>query len=147
MDQEEVWNEINLSSLHEPSFTASDQTLPATILQDFFSRPSLSTKLQPQTTLDSLSFGHSISLLPSPKRPPTTLTSEYDSGFRFLQTPAPVSSNPVPQSRPVHNNKRAQENGDDSGYRKYQRLMKNRESAARSRARKQEPSLSFHYII
>ena len=47
----------------------------------------------------------------------------------------------------IQNKKRVQENGDDSGDTKLQRLIKNGESTAQSRAQKQEFYLSFHLII
>ncbi|PON93942.1 Basic-leucine zipper transcription factor [Trema orientale] len=155
MEEEEVWNDINLSSLHNhQSFSLSstaDQTVRAAILQDLFSKPS-SLSSNPQTTMDSSSFPHPISLCSPPKRPTTSpsLNSESEFRFRFLETRPQVRVNPVvPRSTPgfpaldspLQNKKKAPQNGDESSDRKHQRLMKNRESAARSRARKQEPPL------
>ncbi|KAK6277918.1 hypothetical protein POUND7_018241 [Theobroma cacao] len=146
------------------SSTTSNPTFPGMIFQDFLARPlnkepprrgsvSIDTSLTEETTL----FG---SLPPTPG----TLLS-LNSGCDFISMESsgdPVRPNPAVNGRTgvgtpsfgsSHNStfhafgssavfpsfclKRAQENNENSNDRRHKRMMKNRESAARSRARKQ----------
>ncbi|XP_062098783.1 protein FD-like [Humulus lupulus] len=165
---EEVWKNINLSSLPENSSsssttttttttatatataTATDQPFPSAILQDFLSIPLLSNT--PSKSIDSSSFIPDISLSHHPKQPlplplsSFSLNSELpDFGFQFLETRAPVCSNPANQhsgssslnTSPVQLKKKAPKKSLESPEKRFVRLMKNRDSADRARARKE----------
>ncbi|EXB60673.1 Protein FD [Morus notabilis] len=140
---EEMWNDINLSSLHHPHRSSSTTTTAQTFhFQDLFSKPLLSYKDQPppndvSSAGDTISFGFG-SL--SQQRTSLSLNSDSELGFKFLETSAFLVKKPALDS-PACDKKRVQQNSDDSSEVKRKRLMKNRESAARSRARKQESSL------
>ncbi|KAL5557826.1 hypothetical protein UlMin_034037 [Ulmus minor] len=133
---EEVWNEINLSSFHDHS---SKSISSALILQDFFTcRPS-NKYPPPPLTRHSSSAGEATSrsvfdLRPNPclRSPSSFLTPSLGSPFKS----GLESSDSLP-TFPVQTKKRVPESDEDSGDRKHQRMIKNRESAARSRARKQ----------
>ncbi|XP_024020825.1 bZIP transcription factor 27 [Morus notabilis] len=136
---EEMWNDINLSSLHHPHRSSSTTTTAQTFhFQDLFSKPLLSYKDQPppndvSSAGDTISFGFG-SL--SQQRTSLSLNSDSELGFKFLETSAFLVKKPALDS-PACDKKRVQQNSDDSSEVKRKRLMKNRESAARSRARKQ----------
>ncbi|CAK7334179.1 unnamed protein product [Dovyalis caffra] len=141
---EEVWKDISLASLHDHTSTDQDLSMtprlpdishhhrhhhsnnPNFILQDFLARP---FNKDPPTRMlsvisDSTPFGSSV------PPPATVLSLNSGPGFDFLDN----SDHPL--------RKRPQESDISSGDRRHKRMIKNRESAARSRARKQEsPSL------
>ncbi|XVF59827.1 hypothetical protein PTKIN_Ptkin07bG0306800 [Pterospermum kingtungense] len=157
---EEVWKDMNLGSLYDHSSREGltvnpNPHNPHFILQDFLARPF--TKDPPTTNRvstngDTMPFG-------SPVPPPATVLS-LNSGpvFDFLEHSDPVRSNRCLQSSPILNlstfncpfealasssdlasfgKKRVMESDSSSGDRRHKRMIKNRESAARSRARKQ----------
>ncbi|KAJ9186421.1 hypothetical protein P3X46_001994 [Hevea brasiliensis] len=161
---EDVWKDINLTCLQEcPSSTNHTALPPGMILQDFLARPfnkdpptepssdrgtdflnSLATR--PATML-SLNSGSDFEILESgtvPRRPNPQLHSharvDTPSFGSWLISPfdALGSSSVFPSIC----QKRLQETHNNSTDRRHKRMMKNRESAARSRARKQE-SLSL----
>ncbi|CAI9754246.1 unnamed protein product [Fraxinus pennsylvanica] len=140
---EEVWNDINLVSLndHPTDFRGM-------ILQDFLSRPC--------TEKDSVHSASVSSVFASPTRPPPTTMLTLNSRpepLHFLGNSdlLNLSSNSLPQSLTIspaccvnaasesHGKKRFTEtDSNHAGDRQHKRMVKNRESAARSRARKQE---------
>ncbi|KAA8532011.1 hypothetical protein F0562_006847 [Nyssa sinensis] len=158
---EEVWKDINLASLHDqyPSREDSHTTITnfrggGTILQDFLARPF--SKEPPTSVPPRGGYGS-----PAPLPVPTTALSLNSSPdqFHFLGNSDPHSSNfilpshpvsnvcplnvpfdalPAPSSLPALGKKRVPESDNNSGDRRHKRMIKNRESAARSRARKQE---------
>ncbi|KAF8093468.1 hypothetical protein N665_0383s0096 [Sinapis alba] len=124
---EEVWKEINLASLHqhrqlnidhEPML--SNQNPNNSIFQDFLSKP-----LSQEPPASSSSTHHGSLLTP-----PATVTSlnphsidtHFDESAKFG----------------CSEKKRGQDSDESRGDRRHKRMTKNRESAARSRARKQE---------
>ncbi|XVE56197.1 hypothetical protein DITRI_Ditri03aG0218400 [Diplodiscus trichospermus] len=162
---EEVWKDISLASLynHTPGTNVSSAThsttFPSMIFQDFLARPlnkepprksgvSNDTSLAEETTF----FG-----------PGTILSLNSGSDFQYIESGDPVRQNPTtvngrnavetPSFGSSYNSsfhvfgssavfpsfclKRAQENNGNPDDRRHKRMMKNRESAARSRARKQ----------
>ncbi|KAK8996272.1 hypothetical protein V6N11_076512 [Hibiscus sabdariffa] len=149
---EEVWNDINLASLHDHSSREgfSVNSNPHIILQDFLARP-LSN--DPPTNRDN------SMLYASPLPPPATVLSlNSGPGFDFLDNVDPLRSSSRLQSSPIatlhtfncpfealasssslasFGKKRVQESDNSNGDRRHKRMIKNRESAARSRARKQ----------
>ncbi|KAG8660041.1 protein FD [Manihot esculenta] len=161
---EEVWKDINLASLHD--HPSGDQDLsftprlhnphhnPNFILQDFFARP-----FSKDTPTRIVSAHVESGLCGSSVPPPATILS-LNSGpvFDFLDNSDPLRPASHLPSRPVSNfssfnsslealdsssgmpsfgKKRVQESDNSSGDRRHKRMIKNRESAARSRARKQ----------
>ncbi|CAK9178393.1 unnamed protein product [Ilex paraguariensis] len=165
---DEVWKDISLSSLpHSTTTTTSTAGASTThhpfnnmALQDFFPSP----LREDQPTRVHNSRGHRASSsgcgafdsFSSQAPPPATILSlnsvpEFhnylERDHAFLETSASVSSLnssiaaltsstvAVPSSR----KKRAPVIGDDTGDRRHKRMIKNRESASRSRARKQVP--------
>ncbi|XWS33898.1 hypothetical protein CRYUN_Cryun22dG0122500 [Craigia yunnanensis] len=156
---EEVWEDINLASLHDHSSREGlsvnpNPHNPHFILQDFLARPF--TKDPPT---NRVSTNREITLYGSPVPPPATVLSlNSGPGIDFLVHSYPLRSNRCLQSSPISNvstfncplealassstlallgNKRAQESDSSSGDGRHKRMIKNRESAARSRARKQ----------
>lgn len=141
---EEVWNDITLSSLHNPR-----ATFRPTNLQDFLARP------------------FSLAAVPSP--PPITATALSSNSINpddhFGKTHQPIINNnnnappnvlssfnvpfvDVLASPPGDERKRLPETFRNSSNPRHKRMIKNRESAARSRARKQENiSLSLSNFI
>ncbi|XWS14432.1 hypothetical protein CRYUN_Cryun35bG0009000 [Craigia yunnanensis] len=143
--------------------STNNPTFPTTILQDFLARPlnkelprrsgvSNDTSLAEETSF----FG---SLAPTPG---TILSLNSGSDFQYIESGDPVRPNPAVNGHtavatpsfgssynstfhlvgssavfPSFCKKRAQENNEDSDDHRHKRMMKNRESAARSRARKQ----------
>ncbi|KAF3446812.1 hypothetical protein FNV43_RR11992 [Rhamnella rubrinervis] len=73
---------------------------------------------------------------------PSNFVATYNSAL--LDT---LGSSSVFPSRTNNTKKRPKENGDASTDRRHKRLIKNRESAARSRARKQESWLSIYPLV
>ncbi|XP_058009116.1 protein FD [Hevea brasiliensis] len=158
---EEVWKDINLASLHD--HPSGDQDLAVTprlhnpyhnpnfILQDFFARP---FRKDPPTRRVSAHAQGDPALYDSPVPPhATVLRLNSGPGFDFLD-----NSDPLRPTHPVSNvsslngpfealhsssgmpsfgKKRVQESDNSSCDRRHKRMIKNRESAARSRARKQ----------
>ncbi|KAJ9165935.1 hypothetical protein P3X46_020746 [Hevea brasiliensis] len=160
---EDVWKDINLTCLQEcpASHTNHHPAFPAgVILQDFLVRPfnkdppthSSGSRVtdfldslapRPATTL-RLNSGSDLEILESnsvPRRPnnpqlhshASVDTSSFGSSL-FSPFGALGSSSVIPSIC----KKRLQENHGNSSDRRHKRMIKNRESAARSRARKQE---------
>ncbi|KAJ0252226.1 hypothetical protein HA466_0130520 [Hirschfeldia incana] len=156
---EEVWEGINLASIHhlnrhsqhpqhnhEPRFRSHDHHQsqnPNSIFQDFLNgplnqEPTIPTSLNGDTTTVTALFSS------SPLAPPATvLTLNSGAGFEFLDNQDPhltdvPSFNTSFVDLTCFGKKRGQESNEGSGNRKHKRMIKNRESAARSRARKQE---------
>ncbi|KAF5462155.1 hypothetical protein F2P56_018185 [Juglans regia] len=177
---EDVWKDISLASLHDPSYnTTLSSTVTNTttthkpafcgmILQDFLARPLGKDRPTRFASSSGTGDGHSsaleTTLLGSPAPPPATILSlKSGSDFAYLQSSCtPIGPNPRLQRHvsfttpsfvssfnsvfdvsgsslvlPSCCKRRAQENDDNPGDRRNKRMIKNRESAARSRARKQ----------
>ncbi|XP_022766539.1 protein FD-like [Durio zibethinus] len=165
---EEVWKDIGLASLNDHpagtviSTSTNNLTFPSMILLDFLARPinkepptrsgvSNDTSLAEETTL----FG---SLAATPGKV-WRLNSKSD--FLCIESGDPVRPNPAVQGRsgvatpsfgssavfPFFCKKRAQENNDNSDDPRHKRMMKNRESAARSRARKQAYTYQLEHEV
>ncbi|MBA0850350.1 hypothetical protein Goshw_028611 [Gossypium schwendimanii] len=131
---EEVWGDISLASLNDhPAVTptANPPSFPSVILQDFLAIPinkempptarsGCGTSLTEETTL----FG---SLPPTP----ATLFTLNARSIASVAVKAPAPS------FPSSCRKKGQENEENSDDPRHKRKIKNRESAARSRARKQ----------
>ncbi|MBA0759529.1 hypothetical protein Gotri_022411 [Gossypium trilobum] len=131
---EEVWGDISLASLNDhPAVTptANLPSFPSVILQDFLAIPinkempptarsGCGTSLTEETTL----FG---SLPPTP----ATLFTLNARSIASVAVKAPAPS------FPSSCRKKGQENEENSDDPRHKRKIKNRESAARSRARKQ----------
>ncbi|XP_042986977.1 protein FD isoform X1 [Carya illinoinensis] len=161
---EEVWKDINLASLQDQETTPRFHQRPHStsnfrnvILQDFLARP-FSKDPPPSmvSTATETSLYGSASLVPPPA---TVLSLNSGSEFHFLDNTDPLMrpdshllSHPISNvssfsSRfealasttgvPSFGQKRVQESDSSSGDRRHKRMIKNRESAARSRARKQ----------
>ena len=163
---EEVWKDIDLASLqdqdtiHQPHPSSNFRGV---ILQDFLARPfskdppasmvssSTNTKetalyaaaegslLPPPATVLSLNSGCEFHFLDDSDpvlRPSSHLQSHPSSNVSSFSSPfeALASSCGLPSSA----KKRVPESENCSGDRRHKRMIKNRESAARSRARKQE---------
>ncbi|GMI86339.1 hypothetical protein like AT4G35900 [Hibiscus trionum] len=153
---EEVWNDINLASLHDHSSREgfSVNSNPHIILQDFLARP---LGNDPPANRDN--NNNNSMLYGSPLQPPATVLSlNSGPGFDFLDNMDPLRSRSRLQSSPIttlhtfncpfealasssslasFGKKRVQESDNGNGDRRHKRMIKNRESAARSRARKQ----------
>lgn len=168
---EEVWKDITLSSLHDqPSRDDPSMTrFPGIILQDFLARP-FNHKESHQVTKAAAS-SHYGSPTPNPPQPATMLTLNSTTGFHLLgnselllkqnsilQPPQHISNAGVcsPVNVPfdafntcvppikANGRKRCPEPPvNNSTDRRHKRMIKNRESAARSRARKQESFLLY----
>ncbi|KAL2457640.1 basic region/leucine zipper motif 27 [Forsythia ovata] len=134
---EEVWKDINLSSLRSTEDTHKTSFRGA-IFQDFLARP---YDKHPPTSTVSSSFG-------SPPPPPPAIVLNLNSSPDQLNFFG--NSNSLQQSSGLTSlssqgflgasqvNKRFPDSDNNSRERRHKRMMKNRESAARSRARKQE---------
>ncbi|KAF3963022.1 hypothetical protein CMV_012543 [Castanea mollissima] len=163
---EEVWKDINLASLQDQETILQPHptsNFRGVILQDFLARPfskdppasmvssSTNTKetalyaaaggslLPPPATLLSLNSGcefHFFDNSDPVLRPSSHLQSHPISNVSSFSSPfeALASSSGLPSSA----KKRVPESENCSGDRRHKRMIKNRESAARSRARKQE---------
>ncbi|KAI8028904.1 Protein FD [Camellia lanceoleosa] len=158
---EEVWKDISLASLHDrpsinDSITAAAAFSGGLTFQDFLSRP-LGKNPPPTAVAGGGGFG-------SPAASPPAIGLSLNSGPDRLSLLGncdenPFSTNSMLQDRPISNNivspslnvmsfdglassslgkKRFSESDSNSGDRRHKRMIKNRESAARSRARKQE---------
>ncbi|XP_010548260.1 PREDICTED: protein FD-like isoform X2 [Tarenaya hassleriana] len=159
---EEVWKDINLASIHHHGQIPHDPRVrtqhPNSILQDFLNRPQSHDPPPTRLSMGSSSNGDTstvTALYGSPLPPPATVLSLNSSaGFEFLDNPDPhlqnhphLSSNISSLTTPFealasagqfgfYGKKRGQDS-DSSSDRRHKRMIKNRESAARSRARKQ----------
>ncbi|CAI9757803.1 unnamed protein product [Fraxinus pennsylvanica] len=146
---EEVWDDINLASLndHPTDFRGM-------ILQDFLARPCSNKDSVPTA---SVSSGFAS---PAPPHPTTMLTlNSIPERFHFFGNSDPLIQTSHPQPQTIspsccvtvasegHGKKRFTEPGSNfDGDRRHKRMIKNRESAARSRARKQESLLLYSFI-
>ncbi|KAG4153677.1 hypothetical protein ERO13_D03G006700v2 [Gossypium hirsutum] len=151
---EEVWNDITLASLHDHHSSSSSSrepfsSSPHLILQDFLASRSDPPPPQQQTNgggdTNTMLYG-------SPLPPPATVLSlNSGPGFEFLDNPR-LQSSPISTlltfnspfealasstTLATFGKKRTQDSDNSSGDRRHKRMIKNRESAARSRARKQ----------
>ncbi|GLT34985.1 hypothetical protein SLA2020_094700 [Shorea laevis] len=144
---EEVWKDITLTSLDQPTTsvaaTVNNPGLSNMILQDFLgSRPFSKDPTRRGGSGDT-------SLVP-PSPPATVLSLNSASDIHCIDIDDPVRQNPPvnggasffdplgsPTVFPPFCKKRTQEFNDAVHDRRHKRMMKNRESAARSRARKQ----------
>ncbi|KAB1199951.1 Protein FD [Morella rubra] len=170
---EEVWKDINLACLQDQETNQGIRRHPHTtsnyrnvILQDFLARPF--TKDPPPATIvptaTETSLYGSSSLVPPPA---VVLSLNSGSDFHFLDDSDPPRPSSHFQSNPISNvssfscpfealasstglpslvKKRAPESDCGSGDRRHKRMIKNRESAARSRARKQECISLFQFL-
>lgn len=122
---EEVWKDINLSTLRTPSST-TDSNFPELVFHDLSAR-------NPQTR---------VTLTPT-ETEPSILSLNSGSGFDFqLHNKNKKNLTPLVSNSSVFCNKmkkRVLEINDDNdpSVRRKKRMIKNRESAARSRARRQ----------
>ncbi|CAA0364513.1 unnamed protein product [Arabidopsis thaliana] len=146
---EEVWKEINLGSLHyhrqlnighEPML--KNQNPNNSIFQDFLNMPLNQPPPPPPPPSSSTIVTALYGSLPLPP-PATVLSLNSGVGFEFLDTTENLlASNPRSFEESAKfgclGKKRGQDSDDTRGDRRYKRMIKNRESAARSRARKQE---------
>ena len=157
---EEVWKEIKLASLCDcsnngplSSNATPHSVCPNLVLHEFFNKHSTSpTRAHASTVCNSLSAADSTfgALLEHSQPDSLSLNSagsdlQKQSKESLLDASifpfdAALDSSPI---SPSNSKKRAQEDGNYSNDRRYKRMMKNRESAARSRARKQEIFLSL----
>ncbi|MBA0715607.1 hypothetical protein Golax_014497 [Gossypium laxum] len=156
---EEVWKEINLASLHDNSSSREglNPHNPHFILQDFLARP---FSKDPPANRVSANGDTTFLVSPPPPPPATLLSLNSGPGFDFLDNSCPLRSKPrlQMQNNPISDlsnmncpfealaspsglacfdKKRFQDPDNNSGDRRHKRMIKNRESAARSRARKQ----------
>ncbi|OMO87343.1 hypothetical protein CCACVL1_09099 [Corchorus capsularis] len=152
---EEVWKDISLTSLNDHSVISNTNSnhsaFPSMIFQDFLARP-LNKELPPRRNSTVVSIAEETSPFGSLEPTPGTILSlNSGSDFQYLETTTvdPLRPNPAvmnghgappfgsPTAFPSFCKRRAQENNENSVDRRHKRMMKNRESAARSRARKQ----------
>ncbi|XP_062101899.1 protein FD [Humulus lupulus] len=186
---EEVWKDLNLTSLSETTNTITVPPLsnhPSTaanyrnmIYQDFLARPFCTDR--PPTTMVTAPAPAPV---PSPEsplfgsplpQPVTALSLNSGPEFPFLDgsltDPLRPNSHPLQPGNPISNvssfaspfesldssssllnsfgKKRCQadDNGSASGDRRHKRMIKNRESAARSRARKQAYTNELELVV
>ncbi|KAF8405436.1 hypothetical protein HHK36_010342 [Tetracentron sinense] len=172
---EDVWKDISLASLHDHDHDHPTReelprnntlnTFKGMIPQDFLARP---FSKDPPTIVAS----REISLFGSPTPPPATVLSlnsgpdfhcldSTDPQSRFSQfnshgstaTASYISSLNAPFDAFASSSglasfckKRVPENDGNTGDRRHKRMIKNRESAARSRARKQECYSHYFFL-
>lgn len=139
---EEVWKDISLSCSRDHMdpqniTTTSSTCFGGLILQDLLARPFANDPSPPPTACGS----------PVPSLPATMLTLNFAPEIHFFS-----SLNPLRQTEqkdrsslasPAAGRKRHPESDNNSGDQRNKRMIKNRESAARSRARKQESLASL----
>ena len=163
---EEVWKDINLASLndHNTFFTnTNNPNFGNTVLQDFLARPFTRESQTPSLVSSSPTQS------PVPSQPATVLSlgsgpefhRHFDSltsrNSQFLPSFSNGSSfnsasfeslaydsSSLPS---FANNKRLAESDSSPEDRRHKRMIKNRESAARSRARKQANFFFFFFLI
>ncbi|XP_010437402.1 PREDICTED: protein FD-like isoform X1 [Camelina sativa] len=150
---------------HEPRFRSHNHQNqnPNSIFQDFLNGPLNEEPAPTSLAMGSASNGDSTTvtaLCSSPFPPPATVLSlNSGAGFEFLDNQDPLVVTPNSNLQSHHNlsnipsfntpfealvtstcfgKKRGQESNEGTGNRRHKRMIKNRESAARSRARKQE---------
>ncbi|KAK4710129.1 hypothetical protein R3W88_004642 [Solanum pinnatisectum] len=138
---EEVWKDINLSCSRDPqNTTATNSTtnFGGIILQDLLARPFANNP----STAAATAYGSPVPPLPPP--PVTMLTLNSGPEFHFFSTLNPMRQTQQKNisneglASPASGRKRHPESdNNNSGDQKSKRMIKNRESAARSRARKQ----------
>lgn len=152
---EEVWQDINFACLEDNSNKENNSSFPCMILQDFLATPARkhhSSAPPPAAVSDD----HMDS------RPATMLSLYSGSGFNYFSSESagrnsqaltvfPSSSGGGGFDSPAAVSivrKRPQQYEDNSatGERRHKRMIKNRESAARSRARKQESFFSISFF-
>ncbi|RVX03253.1 Protein FD [Vitis vinifera] len=164
---DEVWKDLSLSSLHHHSIstvnnatTNTHHAFRSTLLQDFLARPSNMDPLRTGTSTADPSSAGAATPFASPLPPPPTLLSlnslpdfhciddtdpmkphshlhnNATAATPYLYPPFNVLAAASPEY-PSFRKKRPRGSDDNSGDRRHKRLIKNRESAARSRARKQ----------
>lgn len=144
---EEVWKDINLSCsrdhIDEENTTTRTTNFGGIFLQDLLARPFANN--DPSTT----AYGSSVPPLPPP--PFTMLTLNSGSEFHFFsnmrQTEEKNISNRSSFEALGAGRKRHPESDNNSCDQKSKRMIKNRESAARSRARKQESLHSLYIVV
>ncbi|XP_027915379.1 protein FD [Vigna unguiculata] len=140
---EEVWKDINLATLND-QVTTTHSNFGGVILQDFLARP---FTIEPPNTILS-SQTPSLYAAPSSPAPPllTALSLSSHPHLHFdPHTHKPHHHPPPPSNHPCFaapttaslGAKRFAEPDCNLGDRRNKRMIKNRESAARSRARKQ----------
>ncbi|KAB1203627.1 Protein FD [Morella rubra] len=159
-------NKTRSSTITTINTTTENPEFCGTSLQDFFTRPLNKdpAKRGASSGATDPSLAVETTFLYTPVPPPTTMLSlNSGSDFAYLESRDPIGPNSQSQWRasfttppfvyslnsafdvsgssaafPSCCKKRAQENDDNSCDRRHKRMIKNRESAARSRARKQE---------
>ncbi|RWR79254.1 protein FD [Cinnamomum micranthum f. kanehirae] len=148
---EEVWKDISLTSLQdhstrEEASKSSTSCFNGMILEDFLTGTSKETP--PNTVIDHPDIAIGLFASTPPIPPPTALCLCSSSEFQYLDAMAShqghcnafdgVSSNTLFDSfRSLSEQKKKTQSGNSSKDRRHRRMIKNRESAARSRARKQ----------
>ncbi|KAL3376167.1 hypothetical protein AABB24_002887 [Solanum stoloniferum] len=137
---EEVWKDINLSCSRDPQNTTAAAT-GGIILQDLLARP-FANNPSTATAAAAAAYGSPVPPLPPP--PVTMLTLNSGPEFHFFSTLNPIRQTQQKNisneglASPAPGRKRHPElDNNNSGDQKSKRMIKNRESAARSRARKQ----------
>lgn len=131
---EAVWGDISLASLNDhPAVTptANPSSFPTVILQDFLPIPI--NKEMPPTARSGCGTSLAAETTLYGSLPPTPATL-YPLNSRSIASAAVKAPTP---SFPSSCRKRGQENEENSNDPRHKRKIKNRESAARSRARKQ----------
>ncbi|KAB2096498.1 hypothetical protein ERO13_A01G109700v2 [Gossypium hirsutum] len=131
---EEVWGDISLASLNDhPAVTptANPPSFPSVILQDFLAIP-INKEMPPTARSDCGTFlAEETTLFGSLPPTPATLFTLNARSIASVAVKAPTPS------FPSSCRKKGQENEENSDDPRHKRKIKNRESAARSRARKQ----------
>lgn len=130
---EEVWKDISLSCSRDHMdpqniTTTSSTCFGGLILQDLLARPFANDPSPPPTACGS----------PVPSLPATMLTLNSAHEIHFFSSLNPLrQTEQKDRSSPTAGRKRHPESDNNSGDQRNKRMIKNRESAARSRARKQ----------
>ncbi|KAL0891579.1 hypothetical protein Bca101_015562 [Brassica carinata] len=144
---EDVWKDINLGSIHSQHPQGNHEPRPLN------QEPAIPTMGSSSSNGDTTTVSALLSSSPLAPPPATVLSLNSGSGFEFLDNQDSLVTPNYNLHSHNHLNtsfealvtptcfgeKRGQEsNGEGSGNRRNKRMIKNRESAARSRARKQE---------